>query len=383
MCGCACFLAFFNSRLHEEPVSSDNRADSVADHVWNGLDLAGGLGSPGLITGPTIAGNIKIQDFTRESIYAANGLIYSASNTLKISDGFSLGDVAFSEDNVGSAEEPDIKPNPSVASDVKKAKISGLHAVSFKIKSSIYSDANRAGLSRALGAKIIEAYKGIINFKSGLHKGDRIVVLFSEKGDLKYASVHTRRKVFTLYGYKDSYYDPFGAQVSGPAMHVPVSGARISSKFGFRIHPLYRYRKKHSGVDYAAAKGSDIFAAAAGKIVYLGRRGGYGKCVVIKHNNGYKTLYGHMSSFGANLAVGSYVNKGQIIGKVGMTGLATGPHLHFELIVNGRRVDPMTVKLVSKDIDVSARNKFNSFKKKMDELVHDFSREDLISSVEI
>ena len=130
----------------------------------------------------------------------------------------------------------------------------------------------------------------------------------------------------------------------GDAAIIPVSYKRISSDYGWRIHPISRVAKFHTGIDYAAPEGSPVKAAMSGNIVFKGWKGGYGKTVMIRHKNGIETLYGHLSSF-ASLDVGQPVTKGELIGKVGSTGHSTGPHLHFEIRKNGKAVNPALVKL--------------------------------------
>jgi murein DD-endopeptidase MepM/ murein hydrolase activator NlpD len=125
----------------------------------------------------------------------------------------------------------------------------------------------------------------------------------------------------------------------------PVDFTRISSRFGTRFHPVLNRMRAHNGVDYAAASGTPIKAAGDGKIVHMGLKGGYGKTIIIQHGNTYSTLYAHMSRYKSGLKTGSRVKQGQVIGYVGQTGLATGPHLHYEFRVNGVHRNPLTVAL--------------------------------------
>ncbi len=128
-------------------------------------------------------------------------------------------------------------------------------------------------------------------------------------------------------------------------MRKPVPVGMVTSPFGWRTHPLLHFKELHTGVDWAAPMGTPIFAAGKGTIEEIGLKGGYGKYVRIRHANGYETAYGHMTAFARGLDVGSRVRQGQIIGFVGSTGLSTGSHVHFEILVNDRFVDPMRIKL--------------------------------------
>ena len=130
-------------------------------------------------------------------------------------------------------------------------------------------------------------------------------------------------------------------------MKTPINGARLSSSFGMRKHPILGYNKMHRGTDFAAPKGTPIMASGNGIIKKAGWCGGGGNCVKIKHNSTYETVYAHMKSFAKGMKVGKKVRQGQIIGYVGSTGMSTGPHLHYEVIVNGKKVNSQTLKLPS------------------------------------
>jgi murein DD-endopeptidase MepM/ murein hydrolase activator NlpD len=140
------------------------------------------------------------------------------------------------------------------------------------------------------------------------------------------------------------YYTPEGLSLRRTFLRTPVELSRISSRFAMRFHPVLKTWRAHTGVDYAAPTGTPVRATAAGRVTALGRNGGYGKAITLRHGGAYSTLYGHLSRFHATLRVGSQVEQGQIIGYVGSTGLATGPHLHYELQVHGRHQNPLTFK---------------------------------------
>jgi murein DD-endopeptidase MepM/ murein hydrolase activator NlpD len=159
------------------------------------------------------------------------------------------------------------------------------------------------------------------------------------------------------------YFSPKGYSMRKAFLRTPVKFNRISSRFTRgRMHPVLQRMRAHKGVDYAAARGTPIKAAGDGRVVFSGRKGGYGKTVVLKHGGTYTTLYAHMSRMHRRAKTGKYVQQGQVIGYVGKTGLATGPHLHYEFRVRGRHVDPLRVKL-PKALPIDARYKTDFLRK--------------------
>jgi murein DD-endopeptidase MepM/ murein hydrolase activator NlpD len=160
-------------------------------------------------------------------------------------------------------------------------------------------------------------------------------------------------KTHSMLRYTDpagqtGYYTPDGRSVRKALMRAPVSYSRISSGFSsHRMHPLLGFTRAHRGVDYAAPSGTPVKAAGDGHIIFAGSKGGYGKCIIIDHGGGYSTLYAHLSHFHRSIHSGTRVKQEQVIGYVGMTGLATGPHLHFEVRINGAPHNPRTVELPS------------------------------------
>jgi len=143
------------------------------------------------------------------------------------------------------------------------------------------------------------------------------------------------------------YFTPEGKSVRKALLRTPIDRARISSHFGMRKHPIYGFSRMHTGVDFAAPRGTPVFAAGDGKIEYMGRNGGYGNYVRIRHNGSFQTAYGHMKGFARHLGAGHRVEQGDVIGYVGSTGVSTGPHLHYEIIQNGQKINPLELKLPS------------------------------------
>ena len=238
--------------------------------------------------------------------------------------------------------------------EVRTGQISGV------ITDSLYLSAQRAGLSESLIMELANIFGWDIDFALGIRSGDRFSVLYQEQyldgekfrdGPILAAEFVNRGKVFRAIRYTDDqgradYFTPDGKSMRKAFLRAPVDFRRISSRFTrSRCHPVLGVCRPHRGVDYAAATGTPIKAAGDGKIIFRGRKGGYGNAIIIQHGGRYSTLYGHMSKFRGGLHNGSRVKQGQIIGYVGMTGLATGPHLHYEFRVNGVHRNPLTVKL--------------------------------------
>jgi len=250
-----------------------------------------------------------------------------------------------------------------------KHNINGDIFISFRIFNNLYSDARKSGVPQAVISKIITLYKSIINFKVDLKEDDIVSVFYKESDStLLFTSIKSKKKEKCIYGYNQKgsfcYYDDSGVCLNKDTFLIPVKGARISSKFGVRIHPVKKIKKVHRGTDFAASTGTPIMASNSGKIVYIGNRGGYGKCIIIRHNNGYKTLYGHMSKYAPNSFLNKMVYKGDIIGYVGKTGIATGPHLHFEIIKNNIRINPEKANLISlSNLTKQEKTEFEQYKK--------------------
>ena len=227
------------------------------------------------------------------------------------------------------------------------------------IDSSLFLAGQEAGLSDPLIMRLTEIFGWDIDFAINLRKGDTFSVIHEEKywlgqkiadGPIVAAEFVNQGKTYRAIGIRNAqgrleYYTPDYRSVRRPFLRTPVQFSRISSGYGRRKHPILGRWRRHTGIDYAAPRGTPIRATAAGRIMFRGRKGGYGNAIIIKHGYGFSTLYGHMQRFRSGIHLGSYVEQGQIIGYVGMTGLATGPHLHYELRVNGKHHNPLTYPL--------------------------------------
>ncbi len=231
--------------------------------------------------------------------------------------------------------------------------------VQAEIQQSLFLDGSRAGLSDGLLVQIADIFGWDFDFAWDIRQGDRLIVLYDRifkdgeylrDGPVLAAEFQSGTRTITALRFtpeagEADYFTPDGHRMRRAFIRTPVDVGRISSSFGPRKHPVLGYTRQHQGVDYAAPTGTPIRAAGDGRIVHRGTRGGYGNTVIIDHGDDYKTLYAHMNGFRRGQSVGSHVRQGEIIGYVGMTGLATGPHLHYEFHVRNEPVNPVTVDL--------------------------------------
>ena len=229
------------------------------------------------------------------------------------------------------------------------------------ISSSLSNDLQRAGASNSEVSKFLSVFAYNTNVPRALAKGDRFELVQEvwedergqviDTGDIVFASLEGDAVERAFYRYTPSdngitdYFDADGDSAERFLMRKPVRGAPVSSRFGRRIHPIGGYAHVHKGVDFRAPMSARIYAAGDGVVEKMGRNGGYGRHVLIRHANGYKTGYAHMSGYSRQLYPGAKVKQGDLVGFVGSTGHSTGPHLHYEVILNGRHVDPMALQL--------------------------------------
>lgn len=223
---------------------------------------------------------------------------------------------------------------------------------------SIYETALRQQVPQPLIDELVRIYSYDIDFQRRVQPGDSLELLYSAedegqegKGDILYAALTVGGETKRYYRFQTpddgqiDYYDESGKSAKKFLVRKPVAEAIMRSGYGWRRHPILGYSKMHTGVDWAAPRGAPIFASGSGVVEKVGWEGGYGKYVRIRHSHGYETAYGHMSAFARDIKPGARVTQGQIIGYVGSTGLSTGAHVHYEILVNGRFVDPMRIKL--------------------------------------
>ena len=249
------------------------------------------------------------------------------------------------------------------------------------IKKNLYSSAIEAGIEPNIIVEFANMYGFEVDFQRDIRSGDKFEVYYEQyidennvvrnTGKIIYASMFVNNKELALYNFKfnnkEGYYDVDGKSVIKTLMKTPINGARLSSSFGLRKHPILGYNKLHQGTDFAAPRGTPIMASGSGVILRAQKYKGYGNFVSIKHNSTYVTAYGHMSKYGRGIRRGVRVNQGQIIGYVGSTGMSTGPHLHYEVIRNGKKINSQRLKLpTGKTLSNEARNKFEVDRIKID-----------------
>ena len=252
------------------------------------------------------------------------------------------------------------------------------------ITSSLYNSAINLGIKPNVILEFARLYGFQVDFQRDIWKNDSFQIIYEEfvnendkivdTGEIIFANLNLQDSDLQLYKYeyeknKVDYFDENGKSIKKTLMKTPINGARLSSSFGKRKHPILGYTKMHLGTDFAAPKGTPIMASGDGKVLKAGWCGGGGNCVKIKHNSTYQTVYAHMSKFGRGVKRGARVKQGQIIGYVGSTGLSTGPHLHYEVIENGKKINSQKLKLPSgKILKGEERKKFEVDKIKIDVL---------------
>jgi len=252
------------------------------------------------------------------------------------------------------------------------------------ITNSLYSSAVNLGIKPNIILEFARLYGFQVDFQRDIWKEDSFQIIYEEflndknkvidTGEIIFASLNLQNTNYQLYKYeykknKIDYFDENGKSVKKTLMKTPINGARLSSSYGKRKHPILGYTKMHTGTDFAAPTGTPIMASGDGKVTKAGWCGGGGNCVKIKHNSTYQTVYAHMSKFGRGIKKGVRVKQGQIIGYVGSTGMSTGPHLHYEVIENGRKVNSQKLRLPSgKILKGEERKNFELAKIKIDVL---------------
>jgi len=252
------------------------------------------------------------------------------------------------------------------------------------ITNSLYNSAINLGIKPNIIIEFARLYGFQVDFQRDVWKDDSFQIIYEEflnennkvidTGEIIFANLNLRDTDLQLYKYeyeknKIDYFDENGKSIKKTLMKTPINGARLSSSYGKRKHPILGYTKMHTGTDFAAPTGTPIMASGDGKVTKAGWCGGGGNCVKIKHNSTYQTVYAHMSKFGRGIKKGVRVKQGQIIGYVGSTGLSTGPHLHYEVIENGKKINSQKLKLPSgKILKGNERKKFEVSKIKIDVL---------------
>ena len=252
------------------------------------------------------------------------------------------------------------------------------------IKSNLYISALESGMPENTLLEMISLLGFSIDFQREIRSGDSFEVLFTKKIDalsdlvtetkpIKYVSINLSGNKLNFFNYKDKfglpqYYDENGKSSKRTIMKTPINGAKLSSRYGNRKHPILGYTKMHRGLDFAAPSGTPVFAAGDGVIEKAGWNGSYGKYIRIRHTGTYKTAYAHLSGFHKNVRIGKRVLQGKIIGYVGTTGRSTGPHLHYEVIKNNIQVNPMRIKLPARK-NIS-KTDIENYKKHIEKIIN-------------
>ena len=250
------------------------------------------------------------------------------------------------------------------------------------INNNLYSSAVKKGIEPNIIVEFARIFGFEVDFQRDIRKGDWFEIFYEkfeddnnkvrDTGKIIYASMYVNGEEINLYNFKfknenEEYFDIKGKSITKSLMKTPINGARLSSSFGMRKHPILGYNKMHRGTDFAAPSGTPIMASGSGTVTRARWCGGGGNCVKIKHNSTYETIYAHMKAFAKGIKEGKKVKQGQIIGYVGSTGMSTGPHLHYEVVVNGKKVNSQKLKLPSgKILKGAARKEFEIERIKID-----------------
>lgn len=253
------------------------------------------------------------------------------------------------------------------------------------IQKSAYQDLMELTDDKGLVNEFLSAYKNSVNFSRNVIKGDKLALIYDRKYRLgiplanpriQAAMIETNRKPNYIFSFNNGrYYDASGKEIEGFLLYAPIRFARISSRFSLgRKHPILGFVRPHYGVDYAAPKGTKVVSAGNGVVSFVGKKGGYGNVIEIRHENGLKTIYAHLDSFAPGMQSGRPVKRGQYIAKVGSTGLSTGPHLHFGVYKNNRPINPLgNIKTDRKELRDKEKQEFlasaNTYKSELDFLI--------------
>lgn len=267
-----------------------------------------------------------------------------------------------------------------------------------EITSSLYLAATTVGVPNDIMIKLIRAYSFDVDFQREIQKGDSFEVVYeayydednnlARTGEMIYGNLNLSGDDLQLYRYTPSsgftdYFNEKGQSAKKALMRTPVDGARLSSRFGKRKHPVLGYNKVHKGVDFAAPRGTPIYAAGDGVIVRANRFSSFGNYVKIRHHSGYETAYAHLKGFAKGMKKSKRVRQGQVIGYIGTTGRSTGPHLHYEVLYNGRQVNPLGVKLPAGEKLKSADlKKYKVEKQKIDSMMNELKKPAAIAGLQ-
>ena len=251
-----------------------------------------------------------------------------------------------------------------------------------RLYDSLYETALKSDIPKTVVSDLVRIFANDVDFQRAVSAGDSFEAFYEDgeegeaRNDLLFATITTRNETFRYYRFQTpddgmvDFYDENGRSTRKFLVRKPITQGETRSGFGMRRHPILGYTRMHTGVDWAAPMGTPIFAAGNGTVIKAGRESGYGNRVEVQHANGYITTYNHLSGFARGLTEGQRVRQGQVVGYLGMTGLATGPHLHYEVIVNGHFVDPLRVKLArTRELDGRMIAAFKRERERIEDLI--------------
>ncbi len=347
----------------KEEVSSHNNKKSIdkEQYVVKKIEI---------LQGDTFVSILKNLNFKQENIYKIISKIENSFDLKKIKTGEII---SVFENNFGEIKKIEFFKNSDAIISInldkeinlnirELTKDSFIESKEYTITESLFSDGLKNGVSPDILVKIISLFSFDLDFQRDIRVDTVVSISYEfdeiietgrlEYNDIKYASIIIDGKQLEYFKFitDDGYIDYFnreGKNVKKSILKTPLDGARISSNFGMRKHPISGFNKMHKGVDFAAPTGTPIYAGGNGIVEYAGRNGGYGKYIRIRHNNGYKTAYAHLSNYKKGISKGVRVNQGEVIGYVGSTGNSTGPHLHYEIIYQNKHINPLKLKLPS------------------------------------
>ena len=263
-----------------------------------------------------------------------------------------------------------------------KAAAGNEDAGGMELYQSLFETALKQGIPKPVVQEMVAAFANDVDFQRPTTAGDAVEAFYSEPDDidphpqLLYATITLRDQSLKFYRFQTpddgvvDYYDENGRSTRKFLIRKPIASGELRSTFGMRFHPILHYLRMHNGVDWSAPIGTPILAAGSGTVIKAEFTSGYGRRVEIQHINGYVTTYNHMSGFGPGMAAGVHVNQGQVVGYLGQSGLSTGPHLHYEVIINGNFVDPMAIKLArTREFDGKLLSSFKHERDRVDALM--------------
>ena len=369
-------ISFGENLAREKKVSKKIITDEAPIHVEEKLEIDFTLVQKYYLQeGETFTGALKQADLQDDEINDVVNIISKKIDLRKLNVGTLIETYTKSVNDKKIINEiiiyPDIEKkiyvkkvnNKFVAGEDKKKLFSKLKLYEVEIHNSIYESLKKIDTPDEIIMEFVQLYSFDIDFQRDIRKGNKIKIFFEiytdsqnnyiKSGNINFSEIILDDESYELYRFQSEgdefveYFNSDGKSATKALMKTPINGARLSSGFGMRKHPILGYNKKHQGVDFAAPTGTPIMAAGTGHIEFVGNNGGAGKYIRIKHLNGYKTSYSHLSKYASGIKKNVKVRQGQVIGYVGNTGLSTGPHLHYEVIFNGKRINPMKMKLPS------------------------------------